>query len=249
MNFWKTLFNSDDLTCFSFDLRDVKLRYADCYSGESFFSINPMYSHRADSNVTVFRNILCEFDKDLIEVQLANIKCSEVPYTSLVFSGNKSIHMIISLEEPCKTREEYDELVKRIYRKLPDVDKSCSNPSRFSRAPGAFRNDTGKEQTLIELKQRVPRAELERWLPPKLVTPPAPTRLLGARLMPIWCRAFVEYGSAKGGRNRMLFAVACELFRQGFTEEEIITMQTVDLSPREIRQTVMSARRTIENNT
>jgi len=47
----------------------------------------------------------------------------------------------------------------------------------------------------------------------------------------------------------MLFAVACELFRQGFTEEEIITMQTVDLSPREIRQTVMSARRTIENNT
>jgi len=250
-DFWSVVFNGDEQRCLAYRTSGTEVRYLSEWEPDServFFSINPLHTDRRDSNVTCHRNILCEFDKGTIKEQLRLVEDSKIPYTSIVFSGNKSIHVIISLEEPCKNREEYNELVKRIYRKLPGVDTSCSNPSRFSRTPGALRSDTGQHQTLIELKSRVPREELEHWLGP---LPPKAGKsvLLGTRLLPVWVKAFLEYGAAKGGRNRMLFVVACEMFRQGYNEEEIISMQTVDLSQKEIKQTVASARKSVENNT
>ena len=150
-----------------------------------FFSINPIsaikdYSgksdsgRRADINVTKFRNFLFEFDNISLEDQLKVINSVDIPFTSVVYSGSKSYHCIISLEKPLDAevhtkagvneyKRTWERLAARIdldARKILNydldhvVDPSCKNPSRFSRFPGNIR-DTGKEQKLIKLEKRL----------------------------------------------------------------------------------------------
>jgi len=59
------------------------------------------------------------------------------------------------------TRQEYNELVARMYDKFPNVDKSGKNPSRLSRYPNVMR-DGGSLQELWAIEGRVPRAKREK---------------------------------------------------------------------------------------
>lgn len=160
-NFIRTLFDKDEQTCFSQTPYGTELSSAPQL--DIFFSINPMHTSRADANVTYYRNILLEIDSLPLDEQLRYM--DGIPVTSIVYSGGKSYHFIISLEQPCKTREEYDLLVKRLHKLLPEVDPTTKNPSRFSRLPGAIRPDTGKLQELIYLGNRVNNGQLDALLP------------------------------------------------------------------------------------
>jgi hypothetical protein len=162
--FLSTLFDIGEETCFGTTIYDTAL-YAEAIPEDLFFSINPMHTSRADSNVTCFRNILIEIDSMPLEEQIHYV-VEKVPVTSIVYSGGKSFHFIISLAQPCKDRAEYDTLVARIYKLLPMADKSTKNPSRFSRLPGVVRPDTGKLQHVEELYGRINRDDLENCLPP-----------------------------------------------------------------------------------
>lgn len=134
---------------------------------KQFFTINPVKNGRKDTDITSFRNVLVEFDDDTLDAQKNIIAKSGIPYTSLTFSGKKSIHMIISLETPLTSRAEYDSLVAKIYAQFPSADPACKNPNRFSRTPGAIRLDTNRLQEPIELRSRVPNSELIAWLASK----------------------------------------------------------------------------------
>lgn len=164
--FLETLFESSELVCVSEHPYGVFLSEQHAIKkGAVFFSINPMHTSRADANVTCYRNILLEIDSLPLDQQLAYIQY-KVPVTSIVYSGGKSYHFIISLAEPCSTKDEYDLLVKRLHKLLPKVDPTTKNPSRFSRMPGTVRPDTGKLQELLFLGSRISRATLEALLPP-----------------------------------------------------------------------------------
>lgn len=167
--FLQTLFDLGERTCYAYSKYDTYLtpwpRVCTKNDEDSiFFSINPMISQRADDNVTCYRNILLEADNMPLEQQIEYVT-SKVPVTSIVYSGGKSYHFIISLADPCSTREEYDILVRRLHKLLPEIDPTTKNPSRFSRLPGATRPDTQRLQQLLQLNSRISQATLEPLLP------------------------------------------------------------------------------------
>lgn len=188
-----------------------------------FVCINPLNGPRCDANVQTYRNILLEFDEGPLEDQIATIMNSGLPFTTLTYSGNKSMHVIISLETPCPDRASYDKLVSRIYSRFPNCDKSCKNPSRLSRNPDAYRADTNKKQSIEAVRSRVSAKELDAFLGPE---PPLVLKLYkGPRLatkMHLNTMAFLQFGAPQGSWNINLFKAAADLCRCGLSNEEII---------------------------
>ncbi len=230
--FYSTLFEPGESTCFSATPYGTLLTLVGHEFSHSlqFFSINPLRGSRCDANVTCYRNILLEFDKLPLGEQLKLIVT--IPHSTVVYSGGKSYHAIISLAEPCSTKDEYDTLVRRIYDRLPDVDKSTKNCSRFSRTPMALR-DTGALQDLVEVRERVSRAALEAWLGPETAeeaglgpetaTFSAPRSL---KLLHPSTLYFLEFGADPGWWNRSLYMSALDLARCGNSEFEVIKRLT-----------------------
>lgn len=236
-DFWDILFDEGD---YIFTARNVYGRETSADLTQQFFSINSIKGLRKDENVTTFRNILLEFDQGSPADQLNAL--TDVPHSTLVWSGGKSHHAIISLAEPCKNCAEYDALVRRIYVQMPMVDRAVKNPSRLSRTPNAIR-DNGNVQHLVHIKNRISRAELDAWLgpePEKLKTEQPKLRSLA--LSP-WTRYFFLFGSVPGQRNADLFKAACDMFRHGYDLTTIVDRaeEVLDLPRTEIVNTVRSA--------
>lgn len=245
-HFYDLLFDEGELICWSSDVYGTKL-YPKAESQQAnFFSINPMHTSRKDANVTAFRNILIEFDKLDLEQQLAAF--AEMPISTLVFSGNKSYHGIISLETPCSTREEYDELVRRVYERIAKYspDKGCKNPSRFSRAPGVLRDNI--EQKLSRIERRVANSVLEEWLPPKKQKPVTYTVSI-PHSVPVSYFMLAACPPEPGTRNNKLFACACDFFRASYSVDEVFTyLARLNVLPeREVKSIVASARKAVKS--
>lgn len=164
-DFLNTLFDADELTCFSKTCTNTNISDIP-KDHDLFFCINPLKGNRSDSNVLQYRNFLIEIDSLPLEQQINYVKAKGVPITSIVYSGGKSYHFIISLEAPAKTEGEYQEIADRLLALFPEADSSCRNPSRFSRLPFRFRNESKKWQTLIECNGRVNKDEFLSLLPP-----------------------------------------------------------------------------------
>jgi hypothetical protein len=180
-DFLKLLFgNGDWQTCFAPDAKGTEV-FAFPDSEDLFFSINELDAHRdhnptesyhrmekprrADHNVVCFRNFLLELDDMPLDRQVQYMN-ERLPWTSAVYSGGKSVHFIISLEEPLASEADYREVAERLHMLAPAADPACKNPSRLSRLPGRIRRDTGKEQALLQMWGRVPNADLFALLPP-----------------------------------------------------------------------------------
>ena len=180
---FEILFDPGEYTCFADNPKGTRVFSVDFYNKQrhGFFSINPLdgtrdrepieaYHHplkprRADVNVTAYRNLLVEMDKDSLADQWAFVQDIGMPYSSCVFSGGKSYHFILSLETPMVSRAAYDDLVKRLYRALGDrIDSACKNPSRLSRSPDHLRADKMKFQSVRDLRGRISSESLEAWL-------------------------------------------------------------------------------------
>lgn len=235
-DFLNALFEyNKEATCFSQTPRGIHIDHiANWDTHTAFFSINPMDASktRSDAAVTNYRSILIEMDKMVLDLQHQYISEINMPYTTAVFSGKKSIHYIISLENELCDEQMYRNLVKRVYKAVGDqyVDHSCKNPSRFSRFPDHIRSDTGKEQKLLFVGRRVPNAELETWLqkrgiekddvwenltPEPRSTFKNPSRLYGST------KNFLMFGVQENW-NISLFKAAADLCRCGYTENEAV---------------------------
>lgn len=178
IEFLNTIFHPEAATCFTAKPHGTDVRPP--LEGDLFFCINELDSsrdaeptqdwhhpdrpRRADCNVTSYRNFLIELDNMPLYDQVAYVK-SRVPVTSIVFSGGKSYHFIISLEVPLSSKAEYDSIARRLLKLLPAADKSCKNPSRLSRLPFATRPDTGLKQDLVYLGSRIENKRLLDLLP------------------------------------------------------------------------------------
>lgn len=164
MKVLKLLFKPNEQTCAG-NAFETKLSYVENLTDAEFFSINPLRESRKDLNVTEFRNFLFEMDNMPLEQQHTIIEASKVPLTSVVFSGSKSYHVIISLEQPLYAKPHTVEGVnayKAAWKSIAsylatewgisqkEFDTSCQNPSRFSRFPGHVR-DNGNEQKQVSI--------------------------------------------------------------------------------------------------
>lgn len=272
-SFLKLLFDPDEATCLTVNPRGTRVypvaKYRDL--DPAFFSINPIdpsrdhrpphpwYSpdqpRRADCNVTVFRNILIELDHGPIDEQAAYVVDLGMPFSTAVFSGGKSVHFIVSLVEPLPDAAAYGTLVRRILSVVSRADKSVKNPSRLSRFPGHIREDSGEEQTLLEVGHRIPNAKLEAWLnshdappvkPIKRPASPLPPAIHGEHGLNGWTRNFLMFGADPGTRNSSIFKTACNFREAGFSVETAIermrpTVASMDFPESEFLRTVESA--------
>jgi len=146
---------------------------------------NEFIPRRADINVTIFRNFLFEMDSVKLEDQLKILQGSEIPFTSIVYSGGKSYHAILSVEgglqvdpHTLEALDAYKAVWMRLAAKLDReaktlgleykeghksfIDHSCKNPSRLSRFPEVFRGKV--KQELVSLTERISAEEFEELL-------------------------------------------------------------------------------------
>lgn len=201
-NFFRTLFDEGEGIC-------AGSRYANKVCNvtppthKEFFCINPLdpstdhgylmnesYSEkvarRADVNVSAYRSFLFEMDSVDLETQLDIFNNCGIKFTSIVYSGGKSYHAILSLSEPLSATPHCEEGIasyKTVWRRLrakldeyaiskgfelPEgatsfIDGSCQNPSRLSRFPGSM-VEGRKKQTLLHLGSRISKKQFEELL-------------------------------------------------------------------------------------
>jgi hypothetical protein len=122
-----------------------------------FFCINSLKSleSRTNENVAEAKNFLMEFDEGSLEDQTAAIlklESAGLNVASAVFSGSKSVHLILSMAESLNYdyRQTWIALAAEV-RSLTGLnpDAACKNEARLSRLAGAVRADTGLEQSLL----------------------------------------------------------------------------------------------------
>lgn len=248
-HFYRLLFDPNEYTCFGLNAKSTSVSRVQAQTLSPLFTINPLHPkkdlhptepyhsvhrpRRADHNVIALRNILIEMDEGSIEQQMATILSSGMPWTTCVFSGSKSLHFIISLTQPMGDRLSYARLAKSIHmalaRQTVKADPATKNPSRFSRAPGVRRAETGKMQELIECRERVDVGVLEAWV--RRFAPASVAQNVDASVIPLRgpkrlfasTERFLKVGAPAGEWNMSLFRAACNLFDNGGSYEEVVT--------------------------
>lgn len=243
MTYLKTLFSSDALICTG-DQFARKVHAVSESPRGPFTCINELQDSRSDENVTCFRNFLIEIDKIPLVDQALYIDEIRMPFSAAVFSGGKSIHYVISLEEPCKDEAEYRELASFLIDDIVTLaDKSNKNPSRFTRTPDFVRPDTGRKQELLELRGRVTKDEMLEFLEPyrkiRLRKKKAAKRaelekklkrekalqngltLNALDLINPRTKRFLERGATEGDRHNELKTAMLDLWHNGAALEEI----------------------------
>lgn len=152
------------------------------------FCINPLKDWRKTANVTSINSMLFEMDKDEqdevipTKQQIRMWLESGIPFTTMTFSGNKSVHVIVRFDEPIEDKQWQRQWWRAIYNclvrlKMP-VDKNTKAIPQLSRLPSSIRQSTGKEQKLILTRERVTKAEMKTWIEAnggKLLPPKPPT--------------------------------------------------------------------------
>lgn len=221
----KVLFNESESVC-SGNMYSVELRAQTERLHGPFISINPLKIKRADENVTSHRNFLLEIDDGTsIDEQIIYINELKVPYSSIVFSGGKSAHFILALDEDIGP-EKYRQYAKALCRAVPRADRSTKNPSRFTRLPGHFRADTQRMQELLYCGERISHKKLLDFVAPFIeVEQPNYRQIYNdfmglqgqSALHPLTLKFISGEHPCSTGRNNALYKSAADLRDNGFS--------------------------------
>lgn len=224
-------------------------------------ALNPIKGWREDANCTAFRNFLIEMDYGPLPEQLAYAKKIELPYSAVVFSGNKSLHFLISLDTDLPNEEEWRTMAEWALAIATAADQNTKNPSRQIRIPGAFR-EPGKKQLIVENKGTTKLEDFTAWLAkyPDAKPKPPEKRTISENpdfsKLKSWVPQRLAKGivGAKSGRNKEWFAIACEFALAGYSEYDTIDILSTYFTPdrdfkeREWKTSIKSAFRYIYNN-
>ena len=216
-------------------------------------ALNPIKGFREDSNCTAFRSFLIEMDTGPLDQQLAYMKALGLPYSAIVFSGNKSLHFLVTLDRDLPSEKLYRLFSEWILNICTMADQMTKNPSRSIRIPGAVR-EIGKTQKLVELRGKVRILDLVAWLnkrpeaKPKQYEKRIPSDKIDAYSVKKWARDKLRNGlDPNKGRNQQWYAIAYEFALSGYSEdgtmellEEFYTPER-DFKEREWRMCIKSA--------
>jgi hypothetical protein len=152
------------------------------------FSINPIIDNRDTPNVLKagLYSMLFEMDKTPDnqriprETQISLFQSSGLPYSTMMWSGTKSVHVIVRLER--KIPEDlfkplWEAIAKVLTAKGCSIDPNTKRIPQISRMPDSIRRDRIKDengqtigwteptkQDLIDVRKRVTLYELGQWL-------------------------------------------------------------------------------------
>lgn len=193
-------------------------------------ALNPILGFREDRHCTAFRSFLVELDDGDLANQKKYIDKLGMPYSACIFSGGKSLHFLISLDEDLPDEKAYRMLSRWILNVVTLADQKTLNPSRSIRIPGPERSP-GKFQTLVSLKGKVKKDDLMSWLNRFVAAQPeAPKKRIKAtesgldKVKPWALRALREGIDPTKGRNQQWFSLAIEFALAGFEEDEIVSI-------------------------
>jgi len=216
-------------------------------------ALNPMVSgYRTDENCSKYRNFLVEMDTGSSQEQMAYIKKLGMPYSAVVFSGNKSLHFLISLDTDLPSEKVYRVFSEWILNVVTLADENTKNPSRSIRIPGAMR-DTGKRQEMVEYVGPVRLEDLTNWLKRHPDAKPKEKQVHTMLEKPDfkkikpWVSEMVYFGITAPNRNKKWFTVAVEFALTGQSEDYTIEELRPYFSPdrdfkeREWENTIRSA--------
>jgi hypothetical protein len=189
-------------------------------------ALNPIYGFRNDANCIAFRNFLVEMDFGSNEEQLKYIKSIGLPYSAITFSGNKSLHVLVSLDTDIPNEKIYRKWAEWALAIANMADPNTKNPSRSIRIPGALR-EPGKLQALVEYKGPTKISDFHRWLqshpeaePKEREKHPISDSEAIFEKMPEWIgQALLNGLDPSKGRNKQWFSIACEFALAGFPED------------------------------
>lgn len=192
-------------------------------------AINPISGFRNDANVNSYRNFLIEMDTGSLEEQMNYVNSLNMPISACIFSGNKSLHFIISLQKDLLNKDAYSYAYKWILNILDKADKQVCTPSRGVRYPGNFRKETNKRQDAILLNDRVDNTIFYSWLQSHQDKKPAPRivrdvnpptepsfEALSDKIKNQLVDNKIDFSE---GRNTTWFKIALEFAKSGFSEE------------------------------
>jgi hypothetical protein len=192
-------------------------------------AINPMKGgFRNDGNVSAFRTFLFELDVGSIQSQYLYFKKLEVPVSCHIFSGSKSVHTLVTLDQDIDEKT-YRLLYQWSLAILTLADSACKNPSRSVRIPGAIRPETGKEQKLMEFNGKVKLEDFMTWLnkyphlrPKEREERKNLTSEKDYDRLSSWLRRALKESNLdfSKGRNRMWYAVFYDFAKAGYGQEE-----------------------------
>lgn len=200
-------------------------------------AINPINGWRRDNSVTAFRSFLIEIDTGTLKEQLGTINHFKMPFSAQTFSGNKSVHTVITLDEDLPDEKTYRSIANWIFNIVTMCDQNCKNPSRSVRIPGAYR-EPGKKQRLIKLNKRVTHKELFDWLnqyehlrPKAREKRESIPNQADFSLLSNWARGMMKKGiSFERGRNLTWFALSVDFAKAGYTEDQTIEVLNKNFS-------------------
>jgi hypothetical protein len=187
-------------------------------------AINPIKGQRNDQNVTAMRNFLIEMDNGDMNDQLSYIKSMEIPYSAAVFSGSKSIHFAVCLEESLPSLDVYNFYASWMLAVLSEADQQTKNPSRSIRFPNNYRD--GVKQKLLSVRQRISLDHLKNWLSrypesmPKMRQKVAAKDFYDFNHVPRWLKKQLIKGiDFTKGRNNTWFKFGLGLGNSGCDED------------------------------
>jgi len=278
--YYATLFDPEEGLCLAYNAQGRNVTPVATalafpkYTDLQYIAINPLLNYRLDDNVTAYRNFLFENDNISLQEQNDLIKASGLPYSAAVYSGNKSIHFLVSLETPLENRAMYDFVWRWIFnilcKDLPEekqFDKKTKNPSRFSRTPGGTNvkvDDQGvefhrKEQKILKVNGRIPDQTMNDWLVKHPEQMPVVKKYdhsiaLSSTAQPMWLSNWTQHlldeGIFNGKRNDEWFKMAFDFIECGFQCEEALGYVEIhaknlgDFPRKEIETTFKSAYKT-----
>ena len=232
--FLKLFFNSGEDICFSANQFAYPSESQENLNEQStvLVAINPINGQRRDENVTSYRTFMIECDDMGLEDQMKYVKKSKFPYSYCCFSGGKSLHFALVLDREIPGEDIYRHTYQWILNIMTEADQKTKNPSRCVRFPGVIRPETGKEQKLVEIKERVSLEALSKWLNkhplqrPKILTKrPRNTNYTPKvdNLKP-WAKSALGQGvhNMEGSRNQTWMALGCEYALEGFNLDDTI---------------------------
>jgi RecA-family ATPase len=115
-------------------------------------AINPLKSAtRSIENVKAFRHLLIEFDDKELSEQWDILKNSNLPISTVTYSGGKSLHACVKIDAP--NLEEFvfrrEIVFKRLEKYSPDT--ATKDPTRLTRLAGAKRKDVCQDLIAVNI--------------------------------------------------------------------------------------------------
>lgn len=203
-------------------------------------ALNPIEGFRRDVNVTKFRSFLVELDSGSLKEQFEYVKSLNMPYSTCIFSGSKSLHYVITLDEDLPDEETYRYIAEWILKIVSKADQMTKNPSRSVRCAGNIRKETGNEMKMLELNKRIPLSDLSFWLNCYPAQDPALDRAAresssGSLLIndvPAWIWKKLADGIDNSkGRNNEWFKIFISFSKAGYTYDSMVSSLEAYFTP------------------